>query len=106
MSNYIDFDVESLDNAIKEGVVLVDFWASWCGPCKMMAPNVEQIADDYKDRVVVGKVNVDDHPSLAERFGIMSIPTLLIFKDGELKEKLVGYRLTMQIASVLDNYLQ
>lgn len=106
MSNYIDFDVESFDNAIKEGVVLVDFWASWCGPCKMMAPNVEQIADDYKDRVVVGKVNVDDHPSLAERFGIMSIPTLLIFKDGELKEKLVGYRLTMQIASVLDNYLQ
>lgn len=106
MSNYIDFDAESFDNAIKEGVVLVDFWASWCGPCKMMAPNVEQIADDYKDRVVVGKVNVDDHPSLAERFGIMSIPTLLIFKDGELKEKLVGYRLTMQIASVLDNYLQ
>lgn len=106
MSSYIDFDVESFDNAIKEGVVLVDFWASWCGPCKMMAPNVEQIADDYKDRVVVGKVNVDDHPSLAERFGIMSIPTLLIFKDGELKEKLVGYRLTMQIASVLDNYLQ
>lgn len=106
MSNYIDFDVESFDNAIKEGVVLVDFWASWCGPCKMMAPNVEQIADDYKGRVVVGKVNVDDHPSLAERFGIMSIPTLLIFKDGELKEKLVGYRLTMQIASVLDNYLQ
>lgn len=106
MSNYIDFDAESFDNAIKEGVVLVDFWASWCGPCKMMAPNVEQIADDYKNRVVVGKVNVDDHPSLAERFGIMSIPTLLIFKDGELKEKLVGYRLTMQIASVLDNYLQ
>lgn len=102
---YIDFDVESFDNAIKEGVVLVDFWASWCGPCKMMAPNVEQIATDYKGRAIVGKVNVDDHPSLAERFGIMSIPTLLIFKDGELKQKLVGYRLTMQIASELDKYL-
>lgn len=105
MHDYIDFDVESFDNAIKEGVVLVDFWASWCGPCKMMAPNVELIATDYKGRAVVGKVNVDDHPSLAERFGIMSIPTLLIFKDGELKEKLVGYRLTMQIASELDKYL-
>lgn len=105
MHDYIDFDVESFDNAIKEGVVLVDFWASWCGPCKMMAPNVEQIATDYKGRAVVGKVNVDDHPSLAERFGIMSIPTLLIFKDGELKQKLVGYRLTMQIASELDKYL-
>lgn len=105
MHDYIDFDVESFDNAIKEGVVLVDFWANWCGPCKMMAPNVEQIATDYKGRAVVGKVNVDDHPSLAERFGIMSIPTLLIFKDGELKQKLVGYRLTMQIASELDKYL-
>lgn len=105
MHDYIDFDVESFDNAIKEGVVLVDFWASWCGPCKMMAPNVEQIATDYKGRAIVGKVNVDDHPSLAERFGIMSIPTLLIFKDGELKQKLVGYRLTMQIASELDKYL-
>lgn len=105
MHDYIDFDVESFDNAIKEGVVLVDFWANWCGPCKMMAPNVEQIATDYKGRAVVGKVNVDDYPSLAERFGIMSIPTLLIFKDGELKQKLVGYRLTMQIASELDKYL-
>lgn len=105
MKDYIDFDIESFDDAIKSGVVLVDFWANWCGPCKMMAPNVEQIATDYKGRAVVGKVDVDECPSLAERFGIMSIPTLLIFKDGELKQKLVGYRLAMQIASELDKYL-
>lgn len=105
MKDYIDFNVESFDEAVKSGVVLVDFWASWCGPCKMMAPNVEQIATDYKGKAVVGKVNVDDFGQLAERYGIMSIPTLLIFKDGELKERLVGYRLTVQIASELDKYL-
>lgn len=105
MKDYIDFNIESFDEAIKSGVVLVDFWASWCGPCKMMAPNVEQIATDYKGKAVVGKVNVDDFGQLAERYGIMSIPTLLIFKDGDLKERLVGYRLTVQIASELDKYL-
>ena len=85
--------------------VLVDFWASWCGPCKMMAPNVEEIATEYKGKVTVGKVDVDECQELATRFGIMSIPTLIVFKDGEKKEVLVGYRLKMQIAQVLDKYL-
>lgn len=85
--------------------VIVDFWATWCGPCKMMAPNVEDIATEYKGRVAVGKVDVDECPNLATRFGIMSIPTLIVFKDGEKKEVLVGYRLKMQIAEVLDKYL-
>lgn len=71
----------------------------------MMAPNVDDIATQYKGRVAVGKVDVDECPSLAERFGIMSIPTLIVFKDGEKKEVLVGYRLTMQIAEVLNRYL-
>lgn len=93
------------DEAVKTGRVLVDFWATWCGPCKMMAPNVEETATDYKGRVTVGKVDVDECPNLASRFGIMSIPTLIVFKDGEKKEVLVGYRLKMQIAEVLDKYL-
>lgn len=105
MANYVDFNVESFDRAIASGVTLVDFWANWCGPCKMMAPNVEDIATDYANKAVVGKVNVDDYPTLAERYGIMSIPTILIFKDGELKERLVGYRLKMQLAEVLDKYV-
>lgn len=71
----------------------------------MMAPNVEETATDYKGRVTVGKVDVDECPNLASRFGIMSIPTLIVFKDGEKKEVLVGYRLKMQIAEVLDKYL-
>lgn len=105
MSNYITLNEQNFDEVTSKGVALVDFWATWCGPCKMMAPNVDDIATQYKGRVAVGKVDVDECPSLAERFGIMSIPTLIVFKDGEKKEVLVGYRLTMQIAEVLNRYL-
>lgn len=94
----------NFDETIKNGVVLVDFWATWCGPCKMLAPNVEEIAKGYEGRAVVGKVDVDENPDLAERFGIMSIPALFVFVNGEVKEKLIGYRLKMQIAEVLDKY--
>ncbi len=94
----------NFDETIKNGVVLVDFWATWCGPCKMLAPNVEEIAKEYESRAVVGKVDVDENPDLAERFGIMSIPALFVFVNGEVKEKLIGYRLKMQIAEVLDKY--
>jgi len=94
----------NFDETIKNGVVLVDFWAAWCGPCKMLAPNVEEIAKEYEGRAVVGKVDVDENPDLAERFGIMSIPALFVFVNGEVKEKLIGYRLKMQIAEVLDKY--
>ena len=94
----------NFDETIKNGVVLVDFWATWCGPCKMLAPNVEEIAKEYEGRAVVGKVDVDENPDLAERFGIMSIPALFVLVNGEVKEKLIGYRLKMQIAEVLDKY--
>ncbi len=94
----------NFDETIKNGVVLVDFWATWCGPCKMLAPNVEEIAKEYEGRAVVGKVDVDENPDLAERFGIMSIPALFVFVNGEVKEKLIGYRLKMQIAEVFDKY--
>lgn len=105
MSDYITLNEQNFDEVTSKGVALVDFWATWCGPCKMMAPNVDDIATQYKGRVAVGKVDVDECSSLAERFGIMSIPTLIVFKDGEKKEVLVGYRLTMQIAEVLNRYL-
>ncbi|MBR1746582.1 MAG: thioredoxin [Clostridia bacterium] len=69
--------------------VLVDFWAVWCGPCKMLAPTVAEIAEEHPE-IVVGKINVDDEPSLARKFGIMSIPTLIVFKDGQPIKKSVG----------------
>lgn len=103
--DYITLNQQNFDEIMSKGVVLVDFWATWCGPCKMMAPNVEEIATEYKGKVTVGKVDVDECQELATRFGIMSIPTLIVFKDGEKKEVLVGYRLKMQIAQVLDKYL-
>lgn len=71
-------------------VTLIDLWAEWCGPCRMMTPVVEELANEYKDRVVVGKLNVDDNPEVPTSYNVRGIPTFLLFKNGELKEKIVG----------------
>ena len=71
--------------------VLVDLWASWCGPCKMLSPLVDQLAEEYADKLLVGKVNVDEAADIAMAFNVNSIPTLLLFKDGELKDTSIGY---------------
>lgn len=76
----------------KEGTVLVDFWASWCGPCRMLSPIVDQVAKEVEDQAVVAKVNIDEQPELAEALGIMSIPTLMVFKNGKNVEKSVGLK--------------
>jgi thioredoxin 1 len=70
--------------------ILVDFWAEWCGPCKMIAPILTEIAAEQKDNLVIAKLNVDDHGDIAQRFGVMSIPTLLVFDKGEMKKRMVG----------------
>ena len=72
--------------------VLVDFWAAWCGPCKMLAPVIEEIAEEYGDKIKVGKVNVDEEAALSIKFGVMSIPTVILFENGEVKESAIGYR--------------
>ena len=81
--------------------VLVDFWAEWCGPCRMVSPIVDEIADE-RDDIVVGKVNVDEQGELAARFGVMSIPTLLVFRDGELARTSVGAMPKDEILALLD----
>lgn len=82
-----NFEAEVLQS---DKPVLIDFWAEWCVPCKMIAPAVEEVANDNGDVLKVGKVNVDDNPAIASKYGIRSIPTLLIFKGGQVAEKMVG----------------
>jgi thioredoxin 1 len=85
--------------------VLVDFWATWCGPCRMMAPTVDVIAAEYAGRAKVGKLNVDENLSVASRFGIRSIPTLLLFKGGKIQEQVVGTAPKEALNRMLDKYL-
>ena len=83
-------------------LVLVDFWASWCGPCQMLSPVISQLAEEFEGRAKVGKINVDEEPQLAAQFGIVSIPTIKVFRGGKLQGTLVGLRSKAELAAMLD----
>lgn len=106
MSNAVSLTEANFEEKLEKGVALVDFWASWCGPCMMLAPTIDEIAEDFAGRAGVYKVNVDDEGSLAARFGIMSIPTLIVFKNGEVFDKLVGVVPKENIAEIIENALK
>jgi thioredoxin len=85
--------------------VVVDFWAEWCGPCKMIAPILEEIASEHAGKLTVAKLNVDENPDIARRFDVMSIPTLIVFKDGSAQKRLVGAKGKGQLLAELDEFL-
>lgn len=99
------------DNNFKEdvlnydGVTFIDFWAPWCGPCRMLGPIVEELASDYEGKAQVGKLNVDENQSTARDYGVMSIPTMIIYKDGKEVDRLVGVMPKEQIAERLDKWI-
>jgi len=97
-----DFDAEVLQS---DQPVLVDFWAAWCAPCRIIAPTVDQVAQDYSGRAKVVKLNVDDNREISARFNIRGIPTLLLFKDGEVKDQIVGATSKDHISRLIDAQL-
>jgi thioredoxin 1 len=100
--NDANFDAEVIKSAQP---VLVDFWAPWCGPCRMMAPFVEELAGELADKIKIGKLNVDENPNTAGSFGIMSIPTFLVFKNGVVAEQIVGGMAKEALADKLSKHL-
>jgi thioredoxin 1 len=89
-ANLLILTGSNFDSEVRKGVILVDFWAPWCGPCRMLSPVVEQLSEEMKGKLRFGKVNVDEQPDLSEKFEVASIPTLLLFKDGKVVANRVG----------------
>ena len=105
MSNLRSLTDADFGAAVASGATLVDFWAPWCGPCKAVAPVLEELAGEYAGKVAIAKVNVDEQPATAEAFGIMSIPTMILFKDGKPAGKVVGALPKASLRGFLDGAL-
>lgn len=92
---------DNFDSVTSSGLCLVDFWATWCGPCRMQAPILDELDEQLEGKVKICKLDVDDHPDIAQRFGVFSIPTLIVFRDGEMIRKEVGVHTVDQLCSML-----
>ncbi|HKY48915.1 MAG TPA: thioredoxin [Acidimicrobiia bacterium] len=98
-------DANFNDEITGETPILVDFWAEWCGPCRLVAPVLDEIAKEYQGKISIGKLNVDENPRLSATFDVMSIPTMILFKDGVEKKRIIGARPKHSIVSELSEYL-
>jgi thioredoxin 1 len=103
--NVLELTDATFDSTINDGVVLVDFWAPWCGPCKMLSPVIEEIANEYNGKAKICKVNTDDHRDAAIHFAISAIPTLILFKNGQIANKWVGLTTKDDITAAMDDLL-
>ena len=100
----LNLNTKEFDEVInKEKLVLIDFWAGWCAPCRMLAPIIEQIADQYEGKLIVGKVDIDDNQDLAVRYGIQTIPTVVLFKDGKVVAKEIGVKPLKAFTALVDS---
>ena len=106
-ANSVEFSEQDFDEKVltSDQPVLVEFWAEWCGPCHMIAPTIEEVAVEYKDKVIVGKLNIDHDPGIAARYGIRSIPSILLFKDGQVSDQIVGAVPKAQITDMIKRIL-
>lgn len=100
----IELSSDNFENKVvnAKGRVLVDFWAEWCGPCKMIAPLLDEIADEFTDKITIGKVDIDKNSDLAQKYGIAAIPTMLVFTDGEVSDKIVGMQSKAKLVEKLE----
>jgi len=105
MGKYVELNSSNFESTIANGVTLVDFWAPWCGPCRMIAPIIEELAEDFEGKATIAKVNTDEEQDIAIKFGIRSIPTLLFFKDGEVVDQMIGAAGKQVIADKIDALL-
>ncbi len=105
MGKYTELNASNFDSTVSKGVSLVDFWAPWCGPCRMIAPVIEELADDFEGKANICKVNTDDEQAVAVKYGIRSIPTILFFKDGELVDQMVGASSKQILTDKINSFL-
>ncbi len=105
MSKYIDLTQENFEETTNSGISLVDFWAPWCGPCRMLAPVIEQLAEEFDGKAKICKVNSDEEQDLSVKYGIRSIPTMLFMRDGEVVDQLIGAQSKQAIADKINSLI-
>ncbi|RXJ80764.1 thioredoxin [Arcobacter sp. F2176] len=105
MSKYLELDQNNIEDTVKEGVSLVDFWAPWCGPCRMIAPVIEQLAQEFEGKAKICKVNTEVEQDLTVKYEIRSIPTILFFKDGEIVDQIIGTTTKGALEEKINKYL-